>query len=178
MVNDDLPAHIITGSVKIKDDVKRFLPHGVEFVDGTREDDIDVVILATGYTLTLPFLDKDGLIQLPKEEEMWRDIRNREESIAKSSVPSKRYIALVYYSEIMDEIAALVGCKPKLGDIGFTITVSKGDIGVTITVSKGDIGVTITVSKEDIGVTITVSKGDIGVTISKVTARRSAATVC
>ncbi|XP_067662264.1 flavin-containing monooxygenase 5-like [Haliotis asinina] len=57
-VNDDMPNRIATGSLKIKADVKRFTKTGVEFVDGTVEDDIDVIILATGYIFGFPFIDK------------------------------------------------------------------------------------------------------------------------
>ncbi|XP_013068490.2 flavin-containing monooxygenase 5-like [Biomphalaria glabrata] len=59
MVNDDLPNRIICGSVKIKTDVKRFTSTGVEFMDGTFEDNIDIVLLATGYVFGFPFIDKE-----------------------------------------------------------------------------------------------------------------------
>ncbi|CAG5117466.1 unnamed protein product [Candidula unifasciata] len=58
MANDDMPNRIICGSVKIKTDIKRFTSMGVEFVDGTFEDNIDLVVLATGYTFGFPFIDK------------------------------------------------------------------------------------------------------------------------
>ena len=43
----------------MKTDVKRFTATGVEFVDGTKEDNIDLVILATGYSFGFPFIDKE-----------------------------------------------------------------------------------------------------------------------
>ena len=43
MVNDDLGNRIACGTVKVKTDVKRFTASGVEFVDGSFEDDIDLV---------------------------------------------------------------------------------------------------------------------------------------
>lgn len=43
LINDDIGNRIACGSVKIKTDVKRFTSNGVEFVDGTYEDNIDVV---------------------------------------------------------------------------------------------------------------------------------------
>ena len=55
-VNDDLPNRIANGRVKIKCDVKRFTKHGVEFEDGTHEE-IDCVILGTGYTFSFPMVD-------------------------------------------------------------------------------------------------------------------------
>jgi dimethylaniline monooxygenase (N-oxide forming) len=60
-VNDDLPNRIISGSVVVKPNVKKFTKTGVEFEDGTFEDDIDVVFLATGYKFGFPFLDKSVL---------------------------------------------------------------------------------------------------------------------
>ena len=47
-ISDDLPHRIITGSVKIRSDIRHFTQSGVVFDDGTLLD-VDVVILATGY---------------------------------------------------------------------------------------------------------------------------------
>ncbi|KAK3602203.1 hypothetical protein CHS0354_004721 [Potamilus streckersoni] len=58
MVNDDLPNRIICGSVQVRPNVKKFTETGVYFDDGTFEDNIDVVFLATGYIFGFPFLDK------------------------------------------------------------------------------------------------------------------------
>lgn len=58
MVNDDLPNRIVCGAVKIKTDIAEFTETGVKFEDGTFEDNIDVVFLATGYKFGFPFLDK------------------------------------------------------------------------------------------------------------------------
>ncbi|XP_062616301.1 flavin-containing monooxygenase 5-like [Saccostrea cucullata] len=57
-VHDELPNRIISGSIIIKPNVKKFTKTGVEFEDGTFEDNIDVVFLATGYIFGFPFLDK------------------------------------------------------------------------------------------------------------------------
>ena len=57
--NDDLPNRIVCGSVIVKPNVKRLTKTGVEFEDGTCEDNIDAVIYATGYTFGFPFLDED-----------------------------------------------------------------------------------------------------------------------
>ena len=59
MLNDDLPNRIVTGTVKVKDNVQRFTQTGVEFVDGTSEQHIDVVILATGFRTCYPFLEDE-----------------------------------------------------------------------------------------------------------------------
>lgn len=58
MVNDELPNRIASGSVVIKPDIRRFTETGVEFVDGTKEENIDTVMLATGYIFGFPFIDK------------------------------------------------------------------------------------------------------------------------
>ncbi|XP_076436626.1 flavin-containing monooxygenase 5-like [Babylonia areolata] len=63
MVNDDLANRIACGSVVIKADVDRFTATGVQFVDGSFVDDVDVVFLATGYRFGLPFLDK-GVVEV------------------------------------------------------------------------------------------------------------------
>jgi dimethylaniline monooxygenase (N-oxide forming) len=60
-VNDDLPNRIISGSVIVKPNVKKLTKTGVEFEDGTFEDDIDVVFLATGYRFGFPFMGKSIL---------------------------------------------------------------------------------------------------------------------
>ncbi|KAK3088580.1 hypothetical protein FSP39_020881 [Pinctada imbricata] len=59
--NDELPNRIISGTVVVKPNVKRFTENGVEFDDGTFEDSIDAVIMATGYIFGFPFLDSSVL---------------------------------------------------------------------------------------------------------------------
>ncbi|KAF0877861.1 flavin-containing monooxygenase 5 [Crocuta crocuta] len=56
-VNDDLPNRIVSGLVKVKGNVKEFTETAAIFEDGSREDDIDAVIFATGYTFAFPFLE-------------------------------------------------------------------------------------------------------------------------
>ncbi|XP_004646243.1 dimethylaniline monooxygenase [N-oxide-forming] 5 [Octodon degus] len=56
-VNDDLPNRIIAGLVKVKGNVKEFTETAAIFEDGSKEDDIDVVIFATGYSFSFPFLE-------------------------------------------------------------------------------------------------------------------------
>ncbi|XP_005102594.1 flavin-containing monooxygenase 5-like, partial [Aplysia californica] len=57
--SDDLPMRILVGDVTIKTDIQKFTKNGATFTDGTRIEDIDVVVMGTGYTYTLPFLDKE-----------------------------------------------------------------------------------------------------------------------
>uniref|UniRef100_A0A4W3K2P6 Flavin-containing monooxygenase n=1 Tax=Callorhinchus milii TaxID=7868 RepID=A0A4W3K2P6_CALMI len=58
MVNDDLPNRILSGTLLVKPNVKQFTETAAIFEDGTVEEDIDVVIFATGYTFCFPFLDE------------------------------------------------------------------------------------------------------------------------
>ena len=58
-VSDDLPNRIICGSVRIKPNIKCITKSSVEFEDGTKENEIDVVVLATGYKIGFPFIDKE-----------------------------------------------------------------------------------------------------------------------
>ena len=47
----------------MKPQVSRFTEHDVIFDDGTREENIDIAILATGYSASYPFLD-DSLVKV------------------------------------------------------------------------------------------------------------------
>lgn len=49
MVNDELPNRLASGTLKLKPNIKHFTENGVAFEDGTTENDIDVVMFATGY---------------------------------------------------------------------------------------------------------------------------------
>ncbi|XP_054419258.1 flavin-containing monooxygenase 5 isoform X1 [Pteronotus mesoamericanus] len=56
-LNDVLPNRLISGLVKVKGNVKEFTETAAIFEDGSREDDIDAVIFATGYSFAFPFLE-------------------------------------------------------------------------------------------------------------------------
>ncbi|BFZ05636.1 hypothetical protein BsWGS_08676 [Bradybaena similaris] len=109
-INDDMPSRIICGSIQIKTDIKRFTSRGVEFVDGTFEDNIDLVILATGYSFGFPFIDKEGVTSLPSRGMMWDDIKNKEAAVARRYVKSQRHTIQVDSISFMDELAQLIGC--------------------------------------------------------------------
>ncbi|NXE04196.1 FMO3 monooxygenase, partial [Lophotis ruficrista] len=61
--NDDLPSRIACGMVVIKPNVKEFRETSVLFQDGTVQDDVDVVIFATGYGYSYPFMEDDSIIK-------------------------------------------------------------------------------------------------------------------
>ncbi|XP_069555235.1 flavin-containing monooxygenase 5-like [Brachyistius frenatus] len=55
-VNDDLPNRILSGTVQVKPNICRFQGSSVEFDDGSVVDDVDLVVFATGYQFSFPFL--------------------------------------------------------------------------------------------------------------------------
>ncbi|GAB1285656.1 Dimethylaniline monooxygenase [Apodemus speciosus] len=59
--SDDLPNRIITGKVVVKTNVKEFTSTSAIFEDGS-EEIVDVVVFATGYTFSFPFLDDSSEI--------------------------------------------------------------------------------------------------------------------
>lgn len=56
MINDELPNRILSGTVLVKANVSRIEGSSVMFEDGTVEEDIDLVVFATGYSFSFPFL--------------------------------------------------------------------------------------------------------------------------
>lgn len=59
-VNDDFANRILCGSVIIKPGIKEFTAdgHSVIFTDGSKVENLDCVILATGYDIKFPYLDE------------------------------------------------------------------------------------------------------------------------
>ncbi|XP_006872705.1 PREDICTED: dimethylaniline monooxygenase [N-oxide-forming] 1 isoform X1 [Chrysochloris asiatica] len=58
VLNDELPGRIITGKVLIKPNVKEVKEHSVIFKNSPKEEPIDIIVFATGYTFAFPFLDE------------------------------------------------------------------------------------------------------------------------
>ncbi|XP_068566538.1 flavin-containing monooxygenase 5-like [Cebidichthys violaceus] len=56
VVNDYLPSRIISGRVQVKLNVTEFCGSGVVLADGSTIDKVDVVVFATGYKYSVPFL--------------------------------------------------------------------------------------------------------------------------
>ncbi|XP_075793155.1 flavin-containing monooxygenase 5 isoform X3 [Pelodiscus sinensis] len=61
IVGDDLPNAIVSGRVLMKPNVKELTETAVIFEDGSRVEDIDVLLFATGYNFSFPFLEEDVL---------------------------------------------------------------------------------------------------------------------
>ena len=95
-VSDDLPNKLIAGSVKIKADIAKFKETAIEFKDGTVEEDIDAVVLATGYIFGFPFLDKSVV-----------DVRENRIKLFKYMFPP----------QLSKQTLAIIGCFQPLGAI-------------------------------------------------------------
>jgi cation diffusion facilitator CzcD-associated flavoprotein CzcO len=82
VINDEVLERCRTGAIRAKPGVRRLSGHEVEFDDGSTEE-IDVVIAATGYHLSFPFLreslpelERDGLrlawgVRHPRRENLF-----------------------------------------------------------------------------------------------------------
>ncbi|XP_038613643.1 flavin-containing monooxygenase 5 [Tachyglossus aculeatus] len=171
-INDDLPNRIISGRVLVKANVTGFTETAVLFEDGTREEDIDAVIFATGYSFAFPFLEDSirvvknkvclyhhvfppqlekptlafiglvqplgaimpiselqgrwatqvfqGLKKLPTESEMQAEITKTRMKMEHRYVESQRHTIQVDYMEYMEELADLVGVRPRLLSLALT----------------------------------------------------------
>ena len=49
-ISDDLPNRILVGAISVHDNVSHFTATGVVLEDGTTIEDLDVVVMATGFT--------------------------------------------------------------------------------------------------------------------------------
>uniref|UniRef100_A0A2K6FXG4 Flavin-containing monooxygenase n=2 Tax=Propithecus coquereli TaxID=379532 RepID=A0A2K6FXG4_PROCO len=58
VLNDDLPSRLLYGAIKVKPRVKELTETSAIFEDETVEKDIDVIVFATGYTFSFPFLEE------------------------------------------------------------------------------------------------------------------------
>lgn len=58
MVNDALPNRILSGTVIVKGDIQEFVEDGVIFEGESHVTKCDVVVMATGYEVSFPFIDQ------------------------------------------------------------------------------------------------------------------------
>lgn len=66
-INDALPNCILSGRVNVKRNIREFTENGVIFEGSNEEVPVDIVLLATGYQLTLPFIDS-SIISVNKND--------------------------------------------------------------------------------------------------------------
>lgn len=64
-VNDEISTRISTGHVTITPEIDVIQGKKVIFANGTSADDIDAIILATGYKRNFPFVKDDKLLGIP-----------------------------------------------------------------------------------------------------------------
>ncbi|CAJ0935891.1 unnamed protein product, partial [Mesorhabditis belari] len=67
-VNDELPNRIACGMVRVKPNMKEFKGNSIIFEDGTSVENIDEVILSTGYSFSFPVLEQGKLIPVTENE--------------------------------------------------------------------------------------------------------------
>ncbi|KAM3840230.1 flavin-containing monooxygenase 1-like isoform 1-T3 [Vipera latastei] len=61
VLNDLLPSCIITGKISIMPAVKEFKENAVVFVNAPTAEEVDIVVFATGYKASFPFIDESIL---------------------------------------------------------------------------------------------------------------------
>jgi dimethylaniline monooxygenase (N-oxide forming) len=68
-VNDELPARIASGTVIVKPNIKAFSgAHAVIFDDGTTADNIDTILLSTGYRFDFSLIENGDLVNVERNE--------------------------------------------------------------------------------------------------------------
>ncbi|KAK2084764.1 putative dimethylaniline monooxygenase [N-oxide-forming] 6 [Saguinus oedipus] len=72
--NDELPPHILCGTVSIKPSVKAFTETSAVFEDGTVFEAINSIIFATGYDYSYPFLDETIIKSINNEVTLFKGI--------------------------------------------------------------------------------------------------------
>nr|CAD2186140.1 unnamed protein product [Meloidogyne enterolobii] len=69
-VNDELPNRLCCGTVRVKPNIREFLPdgNGIIFEDGSEIKNVDHLILATGYSFSFPLAEHGTLIPVVENE--------------------------------------------------------------------------------------------------------------
>ncbi|KAJ8789160.1 hypothetical protein J1605_004954 [Eschrichtius robustus] len=102
--SDELPSHILCGTVFIKPSVKEFTETSAMFEDGTMFEATDVVIFATGYGYAYPFID-DSIIKS----------RNNEVTLFKGIFPllmEKPTLAVIDFVRSLGAAILTADCRP------------------------------------------------------------------
>uniref|UniRef100_A0A8C5PQQ6 Flavin-containing monooxygenase n=1 Tax=Leptobrachium leishanense TaxID=445787 RepID=A0A8C5PQQ6_9ANUR len=74
LINDELASRITSGFVVVKTNAVEFSGSTVKFADGSIEENIDVVIFATGYAYSFPFLDESVINMETSKANMYKNI--------------------------------------------------------------------------------------------------------
>uniref|UniRef100_A0A674K3X9 Dimethylaniline monooxygenase [N-oxide-forming] n=1 Tax=Terrapene triunguis TaxID=2587831 RepID=A0A674K3X9_9SAUR len=67
VLNDDLPGCIITGKITIKPSLKEIKENSVMFQNSPTEEPVDVIVFATGYKFSFPFLE-ESVVKVEKKQ--------------------------------------------------------------------------------------------------------------
>lgn len=72
LISEDLPTRVLGGYIELKTGVQSMTSNGVIFTDGSKLDQVDVIVMGTGYNSSYPFIDdkvalkRDGKFDLYK----------------------------------------------------------------------------------------------------------------
>jgi len=71
-VNDSLPNRILSGTVEVKGDIQEFTENGVIFKGDHNATSCDVVVFATGYEISFPFLEQRIIDNKDNKAELYK----------------------------------------------------------------------------------------------------------
>lgn len=77
IMNTEVLHHLGHGDLAVRPDVKRFEGKTVRFVDGSSEE-IDLIVFATGYKVTYPFMDRSHFEWISKYPDLYLSSLHRE----------------------------------------------------------------------------------------------------
>lgn len=67
-VNDELPNRIASGTVRVKPGIKSFTETSIHFEDGTFVENVDEVILATGFSFHFNLIENGNLVKVDENK--------------------------------------------------------------------------------------------------------------
>ncbi|XP_067323781.1 flavin-containing monooxygenase 1-like [Anolis sagrei] len=74
VINDELPACILSGKITIRPEVKAFKENAVIFANTPEAEDVDIVVFATGYKASFPFIDESVIKVEDKHASLYKYI--------------------------------------------------------------------------------------------------------
>ncbi|CAD6187813.1 unnamed protein product [Caenorhabditis auriculariae] len=67
-VNDELPNRIACGTIRIKPNIVKFTENGIVFEDGTKVEQVDEVVMSTGFSFEFSVIENGKLIPVAENE--------------------------------------------------------------------------------------------------------------
>uniref|UniRef100_A0A8C8S6S5 Flavin-containing monooxygenase n=1 Tax=Pelusios castaneus TaxID=367368 RepID=A0A8C8S6S5_9SAUR len=74
ILNDELPGCIITGKISVKPSLKEIKENSVVFQNSPTEEPIDIIVFATGYKFSFPFLEESVVKVENKQASLYKYI--------------------------------------------------------------------------------------------------------